>query len=204
METLLSIFLFMSIPDIVFAPVAVGGYALYEDLKTDMEIEDAIKADCEIYVKDYTDCNPEWKWGYTNGILNFHEMIGAPLEVLERDVFGTSLKKLQKTDSIPSSDYTLLLYFRENICVKAVYWRPMDKQFLACYGKGEDTSFHVYSEYYGDKKKDFLIDLNITYYNFINVVLLKQDPQMVITAKFCGDKFKGISSIFCSCKEYKY
>ena len=35
----------MSIPDIVFAPVAVGGYALYEDLKTDMEIEDAIKAD---------------------------------------------------------------------------------------------------------------------------------------------------------------
>ena len=119
METLLSIFLFMSIPDIVFAPVAVGGYALYEDLKTDMEIEDAIKADCEIYVKDYTDCNPEWKWGYTNGIFNFHEMIGAPLEVLKRNVFGTSLKKLQKTDSIPSSDYTLLLYFRENICVKA-------------------------------------------------------------------------------------
>lgn len=204
METLLSIFLFMSIPDIVFAPVAVGGYALYEDLKTDMEIEDAIKADCEIYVKDYTDCNPEWKWGYTNSILNFHEMIGAPLEVLKRNVFGTCLKKLQKTDSIPSSDYTLLLYFRENICVKSVYWRPMDKQFLACYGKGEDTSFHVYSEYYGDKKKDFPIDLNITYYNFINVVLLRQDPQMVITAKFCGDKFKGIISIFCSCKEYKY
>ena len=71
METLLSIFLFMSIPDIVFAPAAIGGYALYEDLKTDMEIEQAIEDDCVIYVKDYTDCNPEWKWGYTSGIMKW-------------------------------------------------------------------------------------------------------------------------------------
>ena len=131
-------------------------------------------------------------------------MIGIPFEVLERDVFGTSLRKIENNASIPNSDYTLRLYFRENICVKAEYWRPMDKQFRACDGKGEENSCHVYSENYGYKKKEVPIDLNITYYNFLNVVLLGKDPQMVITAKFCGDKFKGISSIYCTCKEHNY
>lgn len=202
LEGLLAAILWCGIPDINLFPIDVGIHGLYEDLKNTIKIEDAIEESCDIYVKDYTDCNPEWKWGNSNGILNYHELVGFSLEVLQRDVFLHSLRKIEKNEPIPNSDYTLRLYFRENICVRVEYCRPWDKQFLTCYGHGESTSFHVYSECFGDKKYEVPIDFNITYIGFINVVFLKKGPQMYITARFCGEKLPYVSSSYCRCKEY--
>ena len=202
LEGLLAAVLWCGIPDINLFPIDIGIHGLYEDLKNSIELEDAIERACDVYVKDYNDCNPEWKWGNTNDVLNFHELVGFSYEVLQRDVFYNSLRKLDKEELIPNSNYTLRLYFRENICVKVEYWRPLDKQFLACYGHGENTSFHVYSECFGDKKNEVPIDLNITYIGFLNVVFLKKEPQMFITARLCGEKLPYASSSFCHCKEY--
>lgn len=194
MELLLSLFLFSAIPDILFAPVAVGGYAMYEDVKSDIELEDALYEKCDIYYKDYTDCNPEWKWGNHKGHLNFQELLGFPLDVIQSQYITKDLIKHEDGQSIPTTNYILKLYFRENICVKVVYRRPMDKYFLACYGHGDELSFHAKSELLGD---DYPIDITITHLNLLNVIGGK-NPQTIITARFCGEKLPYVSSIRCN------
>lgn len=176
----------------------MGAAALIDDADKTAKSEQEIIDDCEIYVKDYTDCKPEWFWGNQKEYLNFHELLGYTTERIQNEIITTGLKKIEKGYSVPDDDYTLRLYFRQNTCIRVEYWRPMNKEFLACYGHGDDTSFHVYSEHFG---KEYPIDLNITYYNFINVVLLGKEPQMCIIARMCPDKMPYVSTTYCRCHE---
>lgn len=196
LEGILTFFLISLLPDIAMAPVIIGGYAAYEDIKSDIQLEDAIEADCDIYVKDYTDCNPEWKWSTSKNSVNYHEVLGFPLETIERDLIKTGLRKLEKGKHGSNTNYTLKLYFREGLCVKVEYWRPMDKNFLASYGHGESKAFHVHSKFF---KEDVPIDFTITYYDFLNFINGK-DPQMLITAMLCGDAMPYVSTGYCHCK----
>lgn len=193
MEFLLTFFLINTLPDIVFVPVTgaalIGGYSIAEEIKAEEAIDDA----CEIYYKDYTDCNPEWKWGNHKGFLNFQELLGFPLEAIQTQFITKGLIKHEKGQWIPTTDYILKLYFRENICVKVEYRRPMDKYFLACYGHENELTFHAKSELLGD---EFPIDITMTHLNLLNFINGKE-PQTIITARFCGDRLPYVSSIKC-------
>ena len=193
MEGLLTFFLFMQIPDIVFAPVAAGGIYLFQDIASEIKAEEAIEDACEIYIKDYTELTPEWKWGNHKGELDFQELLGCPLDILQRDVFSNTLVKLEEGKSKPGHDYILRVYIKENVCVKVEYKRPMNKQFLACYGHGDELTFHTYSELLG---KEYPIDMTTDYYNFLNFINGK-DPQMLITARLCADKLPYVSGVSC-------
>lgn len=200
LETLLAMALWSAIPDILFAPVAIAGVAFLDDVNQTVDAQKAIDDDCVIYVKDYTDCKPEWFWGDQKGYFNFHEFMGYSPEQIQRDIITKGLHKIEKGSSVPKDDYTLRLYFRQNVCIKAEYWRPLDKQFLACYGHGDDASFHVYSEHFG---KDYPIDLVISYYNLLNAILYDKGPQMCITVGMCPNVMPDVSLSHCYCREYK-
>ena len=204
MEGLLTFFLFIQLPDVVFAPVAAGGLFLISDLVSEIKAEDAIDDACVLYVKDYTDCEPEWRWGNHEGVLDYQELLGCPIDLLQKEVFNNTLTKLEEGKYPSHKDYSLILYIRENVCVKVEYWRPRNGQFLACYGKGDDDSFHVYSELLG---KEYPIDMNITYYDLLNFLFNGRDPQMVIKVRLCAEKLPYVSGVRCYCPKkqtYQY
>ena len=196
LEVIFTFFLLDLIPDVLMAPVVVGGYAAFQDLKKEIQTEEAMQDDCVIYVKDYTDCDPEWHWGSSKDTVNFQEVIGFTPETIQKDLIKTGLRKLEKGKHGPTTDYTLKLYFRENICVKVEYWRPMNNQFLVCYGQGTKTKFHVHSKFFVE---DIPIDLTITYYDFLNFIQ-GEDPQMLITAQICGEAMPYAITSYCHCK----
>ena len=96
MEGLLTFFLLMQLPDIVFAPVAAGGLFLISDLISEIKAEDAIDDACVLYVKDYTDCEPEWRWGNHEGVLDYQEMLGCPIDLLQKEIFDNTLTRLEE------------------------------------------------------------------------------------------------------------
>ena len=196
MEGLLTFFLLMQLPDVVFAPVAAGGLFLISDLVSEIKAEDAIDDACVLYVKDYTDCEPEWRWGNHEGVLDYQEMLGCPIDLLQKEVFDNTLTKLEEGKYPSHKDYSLILYIRENVCVKVEYWRPRNYQFLSCYGKGDDKDFHVYSELLG---KDYPIDFTITYYDLLNFIFNGRDPQMLIRVRLCAEKLPYVSGVRCYC-----
>lgn len=197
MEGLLTFFLMMQLPDVVFAPVYAGGLYLISDLVSEIKAEDAIDEACELYVKDYTDCEPEWRWGNHEGVLDYQELLGCPIDLLQKEVFDNSLTKLEPGKHGSHKDYSLIVYIRESICVKVEYWRPRNNYFLSCYGYGDDDSFHVYSELLG---KEYPIDLNISYFDLLNFIFNGRDPQMLITVRLCADKMPYVSEVRCHCK----
>ncbi len=197
MEGLLTFFLLMQLPDVVFAPVAAGGLYLISDLVSEIKAEDAIDEACELYVKDYTNCEPEWRWGNHKGVLDYQELLGCPIDLLQKEVFNNSLTKLEKGKYGSQKNYSLKIFIREGVCVKVEYWRPRNYKFLSSYGKGEDHDFHVYSELLG---QDYPIDFNIIYYDFLNRLLYDRDPQMLIRVRLCAEKLPYVSAVRCHCK----
>ena len=196
MKTLLAILVLDLVPELYLAPlITFGGLALFFEHYKDVKTEEALIDSYDIYIKDYTELNPEWKWGNHQNFLNYQELLGVTLEGLQKDVFANTLIKTNK-DNIPNTDYTLRLYFLENVCVRAEYVRPMNKSFLGCYNHGEDCHFHVYSELLGD---EYPIDLNIRYHDSFGLIVINES-QMLISVGFCADKFPYVSSVKCLCK----
>ncbi len=186
LETLLFMFLLGSVSEIVLPPILLGGAALYLDIKDDIEAENAMKNNCVIYTKNYTNCNPEWRWGNYDKGINYQDLIGCSLEKIQSKIITTDLIKLEKDDVKPTSDYTLLLYFREDICIYAEYIRPINFYFFTKFGRKDENSFHVHSKEIGKKGE---IDISFCYHYF--------SEQMVIEARLCADSFPRVISTYC-------
>ena len=195
MKTLLAILVLDLVPELYLAPlVAIGGFALFNDIRKDIQTDEALIDSFDVYTKDYTELNPEWKWGNHKGVLDYHELLGFTFEALQKEVFSNTLIKTTRKN-VPKTNYTLSLYFQENVCVRVEYRRPEDKTFLACYEHGQESHFHVYSELYGN---EYPIDLNVNYTDVFN--LHNSNSQMRIIAGFCAEKFPYVSSTSCCCK----
>lgn len=181
LELIAGLLLYMAIPDAVFTALGIADAAVIMNIRDEVKREEALLDECEIYTKDYTDETPEWLWGINKDKLDFQDLVGLSVDNFQ--IFVKGIKKLEKKEK-RTSNYTLNAFFKEGICVKIEYIRPLDKSFLYRYTnrtKG-DLNFHVQNEYF----PDIPVEFSCVYLDFLNFINNK-DPQMFITATFCGD-----------------
>lgn len=180
LEFLLQMWLLNQLPTAITMPIGLAGIKVFSDIYVESERMEAVMDDCIIYTCDYTDYNPEWFWGDQKGNLNFHELIGASPEIMINN-WHMDIKQIPRSE-ISTKDYTLTLYFRDDMCVRADYWRPCDRHFCDRYGKGNERSFHLYSELIGDTGHEVPIDFEVHYYDLL-------DNDMLLQVKVCGGAY---------------
>lgn len=195
LEFLLELYLLNQLPNFLFLPLEIAGAKLGVDALRNYAIEQTVKTQTVIYTADYTYYDPEWTWQEKEGILNLQDLIGFSSD----DIKTNYLHRIRETDYDHKStdDYTLNLYFIDDVCVGAEYFRPLDYDFCVRNGMGSNRKRHIYSEILGE---DYPIDFIVSYcdpeLNLFNI-----DPYMCIRATLCGDMFPYVMEKECKIKD---